>query len=54
MPTNEKELNANLFDQKTILERLKRAYDNDRFQEEYEIIMKEIDRKLYQDPPLNS
>ena len=54
MLTNDKELNATLFDQKTILERFKRAYDSNHFEDEYEIIMKEIDRKLYQEPLTNN
>lgn len=52
MAANEKELNAELFDQLTVAERLKRAYDKGEFEEEYEIVVAEINRKLYQKPPL--
>lgn len=50
MPVNEKEYNGNLLDQMTIVERLKRAYKNGIFEEEAQIILDEINRKLYQDP----
>lgn len=55
MPTNEKELNANLFDQLTLVERIERQVlkgDLELVKEEIEILKKEINRKLYQKPPL--
>ncbi len=53
MPNTEKEFNGNLLDQLTILERMERAQKNGRFDEEIEIIRKEINRKLYQKPPIS-
>lgn len=55
MPSNEKELNANLFDQLTLVERIERrlvAGGADAAREEIEILKKEINRKLYQQPPV--
>ncbi|MBQ8945421.1 MAG: hypothetical protein IJ058_01255 [Lachnospiraceae bacterium] len=52
MPTNEKEINNILFDQLTILERLEEAHKNGFFEAEAGRIRKEIERKLYQKPPL--
>lgn len=49
---SEKEYNGNLLDQKTIIERLDRAYKNGQFEEERDILLAEVDRKLYQKPPL--
>ncbi len=57
MPTNEKELNANLFDQLTLVERIERQLENggaEAVKTEIEILKKEINRKLYQQPPLKS
>lgn len=57
MPTNEKELNANLFDQLTLIERIERSLINggeEAVEKEIEILKKEINRKLYQQPPLKS
>ena len=57
MPSNEKELNANLFDQLTIIERIERHLEKGGVaaaKEEIEILKKEINRKLYQQPPLKS
>ncbi len=57
MTTNEKELNTNLFDQLTLVERIKRQAlkgDMNLVKEEIEIIKKEINRKLYQEPPLTN
>lgn len=57
MPTNEKELNANLFDQLTLIERIERSLLKggiEAAEEEIEILKKEINRKLYQQPPLKS
>ena len=55
MPSNEKELNANLFDQLTLVERIERQLENggvDAVKAEIEILKKEINRKLYQQPPI--
>ena len=51
MPTNEKELNCNLFDQLTLLERIERQVEKGDLQsvkEEIGYLKKEIERKLYQ------
>lgn len=51
----EKELNANLFDQLTLVERIERQAqkgDIELVKEEIDILKKEINRKLYQQPPL--
>ncbi len=52
MPTSEKEINNYLFDQLTVLERLEEAHKCGRFEEETKKIRNEIERKLYQKPPL--
>lgn len=55
MPGNEKELNCNLFDQLTILEDIERVAkrtDATEVLAEIEIKKKQIERKLYQKPPL--
>ena len=55
MPTNEKEINNNLFDQLTLVERVEKQVltgDIELVKEEIETIKKEINRKLYQKPPL--
>ncbi len=55
MPSNEKELNAILFDQLTLIERIERHLEKggeEAAREEIEILKKEINRKLYQQPPL--
>ena len=55
MPTNEKELNCNLFDQLTLLERIERQVEKGDLQsvkEEIGYLKKEIERELYQQPPL--
>lgn len=55
MPTNEKEINNNLFDQLTLVERIEKQAltgDIELVKEEIEILKKEINRKLYQKPPL--
>ncbi|MBQ9361380.1 MAG: hypothetical protein IJT96_10145 [Lachnospiraceae bacterium] len=54
MATNEKEINNNLFDQLSIVERLDKATAEGKYKEESETIKKEINRKLYQQPPLTS
>ena len=51
----EKELNVNLFDQLTLVERIERQVEKGDIiavKEEIEILKKEINRKLYQKPPL--
>lgn len=53
----EKELNCNLFDQLTLLERIERQVEKGDLQavkEEIGFLKKEIERKLYQQPPLTS
>ena len=55
MPTNEKEINCNLFDQLTLLERIERQAktgDINAVQTEITLLKKEVERKLYQQPPL--
>ena len=55
MPNNEKEINCNLFDQLTILEDIERVAKITNASEvlaEIEIKKKQIERKLYQRPPL--
>lgn len=57
MPNNEKELNCNLFDQLTLIERIERQVEKGDLQavkEEIEFQKKEINRKLYQKPPLTA
>lgn len=57
MPSNEKELNAALFDQLTLVERIERKAESGDMEEvkaEIEILKREINRKLYQKPPLVS
>ena len=57
MPTNEKEINNNLFDQLSIIERIERHLKSggqEAAEKEIEIIKKEINRKLYQQPPLKN
>ena len=55
MPTNEKEINCNLFDQLTILDDLEEIAEKEQAVETLKIIAKkrkQIERKLYQKPPL--
>lgn len=55
MPTNEKEINNTLFDQLTLVERIEKQAltgDIELVKEEIETLKKEINRKLYQNPPL--
>lgn len=55
MPTNEKEINNTLFDQLTLVERIEKQAltgDIELVKEEIETLKKEINRKLYQKPPL--
>ena len=55
MPTNDKEINNTLFDQLTLVERIEKQAltgDIELVKEEIETLKKEINRKLYQKPPL--
>ena len=57
MPTNEKELNSVFFDQLTIVERIERCLNTGgeaAAKMEIEYLKKEINRKLYQQPPVKS
>ena len=50
----EKEINNYLFDQLSMLERLKRAKEmgDDKLEEQFALEQAQIERKLYQNPPL--
>lgn len=55
MPTNEKEYNGYLFDQLSILERLERVAEAEKAEgvlKEIAFERRQIERKLYQQPPL--
>lgn len=55
MPTNEKEYNGHLFDQLSILERIEhvaKIANCDPVLEQIEIERRQVERKLYQQPPL--
>lgn len=55
MPTNEKEYNGYLLDQLSAVERIERQLKNggqEAAEAEIEILKMEINRKLYQQPPL--
>lgn len=55
IPSNEKEYNGNLFDQLTVIERIERQLNKggeEAAKEEIEVLKGEINRKLYQKPPL--
>ena len=57
MPSNEKELNVNLFDQLEIVERIRREAERggiDAVLEQLDIEQAAIERKLYQKPPITS
>lgn len=57
MPTNEKEINCYLFDQLTILDDLEEIAEKEKAEETLKMIAKkrkQIERKLYQKPPLTS
>ena len=57
MPTNEKEINCYLFDQITILDDLQEVAESENATETLKMIAKkrkQIERKLYQQPPLIS
>lgn len=52
MPTNEKEINNNLFDQLSILERIEAVTKDEAALKQIELERRQIERKLYQNPPL--
>ncbi len=55
MPTNEKELNCNLFDQLSLLEEIEEVAEKGDCKEVLNMISKkkrQVERKLYQQPPL--
>lgn len=55
MPNNEKEYNGYLFDQLSAVERIEKQAltgDMEKVMEEIETLKREINRKLYQKPPL--
>ena len=52
MPTNEKEYNGFLFDQLSILERIEAVTDDEKALKQIAIERWQIERKLYQSPPL--
>lgn len=57
MPTNEKEYNGHLLDQLSAVERIERRLENggiEAAKEEIKILKNEINRKLYQQPPVQS
>ena len=54
MPADEKEYNGNLFDQLSILERIEAVTDDEKALKQIEIERQQIERKLYQKPPLIS
>lgn len=57
MLTNEKEYNGFLFDQLSAIERIERHLKSggqEAAEAEIEILKKEINRKLYQQPPLKN
>lgn len=57
MPNNEKEINCNLFDQLTLLERLEIIAQKDNAENVLKQIAfekKAVERKLYQKPPIIS
>ena len=54
MPSNEKEINCNLFDQLSILERIEAVTKDDAALKQIAIERRQIERKLYQKPPLTS
>lgn len=57
MPSDEKELNSVFFDQLTIVERIERQLESggaEAAKAEIEILKNEINRKLYQQPPLKN
>ncbi|MCI8852704.1 MAG: hypothetical protein HFI32_04265 [Lachnospiraceae bacterium] len=56
MPADEKEINNILFDQLSLVERIERHLKSggaEAAEKEIEILKREINRKLYQQPPKN-
>ena len=53
MPTNEKEINCNLFDQLSILERIEAVTTDAAALKQIAIERRQIERKLYQQPSLH-
>lgn len=51
MLINEKEYNGNLFDQLSILERIEAVTDDEKALNQIAIERRQIERKLYQQPP---
>lgn len=54
MLNNEKEYNGYLFDQLSILERIEMVTDDEKALKQIALGRKQIEHKLYQNPPLNS
>ncbi len=54
MPTTEKEYNGYLFDQLSILERIEAVAKEEAVLKQIAIERRQIERKLYQQPPLKS
>lgn len=52
MPINEKEINNYLFDQLSILERIEAVTQDEAVLKQIAIERRQIERKLYQKPPL--
>lgn len=52
MLINEKEYNGNLFDQLSILERIEAVTDDEKALKQIAIERRQIERKLYQSPPI--
>ncbi len=52
MPSNEKEINNYLFDQLSILERIEAVTQDEAVLKQIAIERRQIERKLYQKPPL--
>ena len=52
MPTNEKEINCNLFDQLSILERIEAVTKDEAALKQIAIERRQIERKLYQSPSI--
>ncbi len=57
MPTNEKEINNYLFDQLSLIEDIEESAKKGNLEDTLELIAKkrrQIERKLYQNPPLSN
>jgi len=52
MPMTEKEYNGNLLDQLSILERIEAVTDDEKALKQIAMERRQIERKLYQKPPL--